>query len=180
MKTAPLILAAALLAVTRAPAAQQPAALNVAAPEFTAGQWLNTPKGRPIPLASRRGKVTVVEFWTFGCINCRHNLPIYDRWHRRFAESDVAVIGIHTPETEPERDSLNVSRKVQEFGIEYPVLIDSQLMNWERWHQRYWPAVYLIDKRGRIRYRWEGEMTYGGVPGEALMTRLITQLLEEP
>jgi hypothetical protein len=89
------------------------------------------------------------------------------------------VIGIHTPETEPERDLLNVTRKVREFGIEYPVLTDDDLLNWDRWHQRYWPAVYLVDKRGRIRYRWEGEMNYGGVPGEAMMTRLIHQLLEE-
>lgn len=159
--------------------AEQPAALNQPAPELVGGLWLNTPKSRPVPLASRWGKVTVVHFWTFECINCRHNLPIYTRWHRQFAAKDVVIIGVHTPETDPERETINVTRATHQLGIEYPVLIDAETLNWSRWHQQYWPAVYLIDKQGRIRYRWVGEMNYGKVAGEAVMTRLIEELLDE-
>ena len=174
-----MLIGAVAAAFLAAAYAEQPEVLNQPAPELVGGLWLNTPKSRPVPLATRRGKVTVVHFWTFGCINCRHNLPIYARWHRQLAGKDVAIIGVHTPETEPERETINVTRATQQLAVEYPVLIDDQGLNWSRWHQQYWPAVYLIDKQGRIRYRWVGEMNYGKTAGAAVMTRLIEELLDE-
>ena len=153
--------------------------VGVIAPELTGKVWLNLPSGKTLSLASRKGKVTILHFWTYGCINCRRNLPAYDRWHKRFASKGVVVIGIHSPETEGERDLANVTRKVKEFGIAYPVLVDSDRANWKRWQQRAWPAVCLIDKQGRVRFGWEGELEYGGAGGEAKMTRFIELLLKE-
>jgi peroxiredoxin len=151
-----------------------------AAPELTGDAWLNLPKGSTLSLASRKGKVTIVHFWTFACINCKRNLAAYDRWWKRFAANGVVVIGIHTPETDPERDPANVAKKVKELGITYPVLLDSEHQNWNRWQQSIWPAIYLIDKQGRVRYLWEGELEYQNAGGEAKMTRLIVELLKAP
>ena len=85
---------------------------GIAAPELIGDSWLNVPAGSKLSLASRKGKVTVVHFWTFGCINCQHNLPAYARWQKRFAAKGVLVIGIHSPETAAERDSANVAKKL--------------------------------------------------------------------
>jgi peroxiredoxin len=150
------------------------------APELTGDSWLNVPTGTRLSLASRKGKVTIVHFWTFACINCKRNLAAYDRWWKRFAENGVVVIGIHTPETDAERDPANVAKKFKELGIAYPVLLDSDHQNWNRWQQRMWPAIYLIDKQGRVRYVWEGELEYQNAGGEATMTRLIVELLKSP
>ncbi|MBZ5537252.1 MAG: redoxin domain-containing protein [Acidobacteriia bacterium] len=158
---------------------EQPIAVDMAAPELVGGPWLNTPGGKPIPISSRLGKVTVVEFWTFACINCRHNLPAYERLYKRFADREVTVIGIHTPETEIEHNPNNVSRRVKELGIEYPILLDQQATNWARWEQQYWPTIYLIDKRGRLRFRWEGELNYRNAGGEEKLARKIEELLQE-
>lgn len=105
---------------------------------------------------------------------------MYARWHREFAAKDVVVIGVHTPELEEERVVSNVYRHIKLLGIEYPVLLDQEWNNWNRWRQQYWPAIYLIDKQGQIRYRWAGELNYGGAHGEALMTARIEELLAEP
>jgi len=106
----------ALIGSIQAAHAQQPIELKKAPAAFVGGPWLNTPQNKPITLASRIGKVTVVEFWNFGCINCRRNLPSYARWQKRFAPNDVAVIGIHTPETDGERSPA----KVMQRGVERP------------------------------------------------------------
>jgi peptide-methionine (R)-S-oxide reductase len=150
------------------------------APELTGGAWLNTPDKKPITLASRRGKVTIVEFWTFGCSNCQANLPSYARWQKKFADKDVTIIGVHTPETAYESDPKNVARRVKELGITYPVLLDADNENWNRWHQQYWPTVYLVDKAGRIRRHWEGELNWNGAGGEANLSTVVEQLLKEP
>lgn len=163
-----------------APAQMQPVALRDKAPELIGGPWLNTPNNKPLTLASRKGKVTVVQFWTYLCENCRNNLPIYQRWHEKFGPKDVTIIGVHSPELKPEFVRANIEKAVKDFRIEYPVLMDLELRNWQRWDQQYWPAVYLIDKQGRIRYRWEGEMNFAGQTGEAAMAAKIEQLLAEP
>jgi thiol-disulfide isomerase/thioredoxin len=139
--------------------------------------WVNA--SRPITLASRKGKVTIVEFWTFGCINCRRNLPAYARWSREFASNDVAVIGVHTPETPSEAVESNVQREVKRLGIDYPILLDNEQINWNHWRQEFWPTVYVIDKRGTIRYRWEGELEYNNAGGTKKIAELVTQLLAE-
>ncbi len=151
----------------------------VPAPELKGDAWLNVPQGRKITLASRKGKVTVVHFWTFGCINCKRNLPYYDQWRKQFAASGLEIIGIHTPETDEERDAANVSRNVKELGITYPVLIDQNSENWKAWQQRCWPTVYLVDKLGRVRFAWEGELEYQGAGGYAKVTQMIQGLLKE-
>ena len=170
---------AALLCVLGGARAQQAYASNVAAPELVGGSWLNTPGNSPLTLKGLQGKVTIVHFWTFACINCRHNLPIYARWQRQFTGKDVALIRVHTPETEEEKNWANVAREVKRLGIMYPVLIDANGANWNRWRQQFWPTVYLIDKHGHARYRWEGELAYNGADGEARMARRVEALLRE-
>ena len=159
---------------------EQPTPLNHTAPELVGGPWLNTPGDQPVSLASRRGKVTIVHFWTYGCYNCQNNLPAYTRWYKQFAGRDVVIVGVHTPETLSERIDSNVVRHVKDFKIEYPVLLDQSETNWRRWQQRYWPAVYLIDRKGKVRFRWIGELNYGGRQGEAKMAQLVEDLLKEP
>ena len=152
---------------------------DIPARELVGGPWLNTRQGSPVSLASRKGKVTLVHFWTYGCINCRHNLPAYARLQKRFAARDVQIIGVHTPETPGEKSAANVARAVKQHDITYPVLVDGNSANWERWGQHYWPTVYLLDKQGHIRDHWEGELAYNGADGEAQVERRITELLQE-
>jgi thiol-disulfide isomerase/thioredoxin len=149
------------------------------APELVGDAWLNVTNGARLTLASRKGKVTVVEFWTFDCINCQHNLPYYHQWRRRFGARGLEIIGIHTPETVTEHDPANVARKVKELGIDYPVLLDPDRVNWDRWQQKVWPSIYLVDRQGRVRYCWDGELEYEGADGNSKMTELIENLLKE-
>ena len=173
-------LGAPALAATAAPGgASASAPKGAPAPELVGDSWLNLPQGTRPTFASRKGKVTIVHFWTYGCINCRRNLPIYDRWQQRYAAKGVLVIGIHTPETDAESKPANVAKNVKELGITYPVLVDSRRYNWNRWPQHIWPSIYLVDKQGRVKYVWEGELEYQGAGGEAKMTRLVETLLSE-
>src|SRR5579871_2769771 len=158
---------------------QNPIEINVTPPELVGGPWLNRPDNKPLKLADRKGKVTLVHFWTFGCINCKHNLPFYAKWQKQFEKQGVVVIGVHTPETEGEKVTANVAREVKRLGITYPVLIDRQGKNWTRWQQQFWPTVYLIDKHGQVRYYWEGELEWNHAGGEAIMTQKIEELLKE-
>ena len=90
------------------------------------------------------------------------------------------MVGVHTPELREERVTANVLKAIKQLGIEYPVLLDQQETNWRRWSQQYWPTVYLIDKKGIIRYAWIGELNYGGANGESQMADAIESLLAEP
>jgi AhpC/TSA family len=112
-------------------------------------------------------------------VNCRNNLPSYGRWQEKFARQGVIVIGVHTPETPWERVTANVTRQIRRLGISYPVLLDPKGENWSRWGQNYWPTVYLVDKHGRLSYRWIGELEYGHAGGEKTMERLVARLLAE-
>ena len=89
------------------------------------------------------------------------------------------IIGVHTPETEEEKVDKIVEKQVKKLGITYPVLLDQKGENWKRWEQRYWPTVYLIDKKGRVRYRWEGELEWKNAGGERIMANLVERLLRE-
>lgn len=172
-----LAAAAGGLASAWAKDAAQPIVLKAKAPEFYGKDWIN-PHG-PVSWKERHGTVTVVHFWTYLCINCRHNLPSYERWRNQFDPKQVEIVGIHSPEFPAEAKASNVERKVHEYGISWPVLLDPDLVNWRRWNQQFWPAVYLVDKKGRIRYRWEGELNYGKLNGERRMAALATELLHE-
>lgn len=149
------------------------------AAELSGGPWFNTPGNKPLTLAGLRGKVTVVHFWTFGCINCRRNLPSYANWRRKFPVEQVEIIGVHSPEFPHEAVVDNVGREVAKHKIDYPVLVDSKMDNWRRWNQQYWPAVYLVDKKGFVREHWDGELNYGGQQGEAKFARKIEELIAE-
>ncbi len=171
------ILSALGLATLTTPPTRDAKAQNAAtAPELVGKRWFNTPQNQPLTLAARRGKVTVVEFWTFGCSNCRANLPAYARWQKKFAAQDVAIIGVHTPETDYERDPKNVEKFLREQNITYPVVTDESGQNWRRWNQQYWPTVYLIDKVGRVRHQHIGELQ----GEEASVTKYIETLVKEP
>jgi thiol-disulfide isomerase/thioredoxin len=122
----------------------------------------------------------VVHFWTLGCINCKHNLPSYNRWEKEFGGQGFTEVGIHTPETDYERNPAVLKEALEHWHITYLVLEDNSSANWNRWHQQYWPAVYLIDKRGHIRDVWSGELNADGAGGEAKIGREISSLLKEP
>lgn len=144
--------------------------VGMPAPEIRGQSWLNS---EPLRLAQLRDKVILVEFWTFGCYNCRNVEPHIKTWHQRYAEKGLVVIGVHSPEFSYERVLANVQRYVREHAIGYPVAIDNNFTTWNDYGNRYWPAMYLIDKRGIIRYIRIGEGGY-------LETeRRIQALLEE-
>jgi thiol-disulfide isomerase/thioredoxin len=127
------------------------------APELEPTGWLNSP---PFRLSDLRGRVTLVEFWTFDCINCRNVLPALQQWYRDYALRGLVIIGVHTPEFRHEREVKNVQEAIQRLGILYPVAVDNDFGTWKAYHNRYWPAFYLIDKRGVIRYTHIGEGAY--------------------
>jgi thiol-disulfide isomerase/thioredoxin len=168
-----------VLVTARAHTQQNPIILDLPAPALVGEKWLNTPEKKPIELKNLKGKVTIVHFWTFGCINCKRNLPAYARWQKRYSKKGVTMIGVHTPETEEEKDFKNVQRAVKKMGITYPVLFDEKNENWLKWQQQYWPTVYILDKRGNVRAYWVGELAWIGADGEDIMSRKIEALLEE-
>ena len=139
--------------------------------------WINSD---PLTLQQLRGKVVVVHFWAFGCINCIRNLPHYQSWHEKFSAKDVTIIGFQTPETDSERNLENLRKQVRERQIAYPVAFDLQSENWKVWANNMWPSVYLIDKRGQVRNWWYGELNWQGGNGEEFMRKRIEQLVAEP
>jgi len=138
--------------------------------------WINS---EPLTLEQSRGKVVVLHFWAFGCINCIRNLPHYQGWYESFPKSELTIIGIQTPETAAERKLENLQRNVQERKIEYPVVFDAESANWKAWGNNMWPSVYLIDKRGRVRHWWYGELNWEGARGEEFLRQRIAALLAE-
>ncbi len=145
------------------------------APQFSPGHWFNTSK--PIQLAKEKGKVVVLFFWTFECINCKHTLPAIQGIERYFRGHEVQVLGIHSPETSYEVPASHLAKAIRHDHIDFPVLQDNNSRNWNRYHQQFWPTVYVIDKNGFVRGRWVGELNYGGVKGEAQVEKLIQSLL---
>jgi cytochrome c biogenesis protein CcdA/thiol-disulfide isomerase/thioredoxin len=129
------------------------------APEFQGiSQWLNS---KPLTLASLRGKVVLIDFWTYSCVNCIRTLPYLKRWYETYRDAGLVVVGVHTPEFAFEHVPGNVESAVGSFGIDYPVALDSDYGTWTAWGNRYWPAEYYIDRRGHVRYAHFGEGDYG-------------------
>ncbi|WP_419689940.1 cytochrome c biogenesis protein DipZ [Burkholderia theae] len=133
-------------------------------------QWLNSP---PLTAAGLRGKVVLVDFWTYSCINCLRTLPYTTAWARKYAPYGLVVIGVHAPEFAFERDIGNVKKAVHDLGIDFPVAIDNSYSIWRAFGNEYWPAHYFIDAQGRIRHHHFGEGEY------AQSERAIQSLLAE-
>jgi cytochrome c biogenesis protein CcdA/thiol-disulfide isomerase/thioredoxin len=131
------------------------------APGFTGNQrWFNTPAGAPLDLHELRGRVVLVDFWTYTCINCIRTLPYVRAWDARYRRRGLTVVGVHTPEFPFERDATNVEHAVAQNQLHYPVAQDNDYATWDAWGNQYWPAKYLIDARGRVRYAHFGEGDY--------------------
>ncbi|RYG29127.1 redoxin domain-containing protein [bacterium] len=145
--------------------------------EFVGGPWLNVAGGRPIALASRTDHPTLIAFWTFGCSNCQANLAPYARLYAKYKPLGVELVAIHTPEMSHERRTEAVEEHIERFKIPYPVLVDNDNKNWNRWSVRYWPTLFLLDRKGRVVKKWEGELNYGRAQGEAEVARALDGLL---
>ena len=148
------------------------------APEFThrgPDDWINS---TPLRLADLRGRVVLLDFWTFECWNCYRSFPWLKSVEQRFADRELTVIGVHTPEFERERNRANVVRKVKEFALDHPVMIDNDFSYWGAVGNRFWPTFYLIGKQGRIRSVYVGETHSGDRKAKAIEER-ITALLAE-
>ncbi|MHC2144212.1 thioredoxin family protein [Pseudomonas sp. 210_17 TE3656] len=140
-------------------------------PELSgAVQWLNSP---PLDREALKGKVVLVDFWTYDCINCRRSLPYVNNWAKRYAEQGLVVIGVHTPEYDYENDIDNVRGQVAKLGIEYPVAIDNRYAIWNAFGNQFWPAHYFVDARGQVRFVHFGEGAYD------TQEQVIQQLLAE-
>jgi thiol-disulfide isomerase/thioredoxin len=147
------------------------------APELThadPASWINSP---PLTLAGLRGKIVLIEFWTFDCINCRRSLPWLSAMHERYRDQGLVVIGVHTPELAHERDAGNVRDAVAGLGVRYPVMLDADYSYWNALDNRYWPAFYLVGPTGRIEGTAIGELHLDDARGESFEGR-IRSLLE--
>jgi len=133
-------------------------------------QWLNSP---PLSSESLKGKVVLVDFWTYDCINCQHTLPYVNDWAKKYEKDGLVVIGVHTPEYGYEKIIDNVRQQVRKLDIHYPVAIDNQYAIWRAFNNQYWPAHYFIDAKGQVRYSHFGEGRYGE------QEQVIQQLLQE-
>src|SRR3984957_19992836 len=133
--------------------------------------WINSP---PLTFASLRGKVVLVDFWTYSCINCLRTLPYIKAWNEKYKDSGLVIIGVHTPEFPFEKDESNVRKAVRDLGITYPVAMDNDYRIWRSFNNEYWPAHYFIDATGKVRYHHFGE---GGYEESE---NWIRSLLEEP
>ena len=141
------------------------------APKLKAGgNWFNSP---PLTLSSLRGKVVLVDFWTYTCINCIRTLPYIEAWHEKYADKGLVIIGVHTPEFEFEKNPENVAKAIKDFGLKYPIMQDNNYETWRAYNNSYWPAKYFIDKDGAIRATHFGEGDYD--ESELLLQQLLRE-----
>ena len=134
------------------------------------GPWFNSP---PLTNQQLKGKVVLVDFWTYSCINCLRTLPYLKAWDAKYRNDGLVIIGVHAPEFAFERDPANVEKAIKDLGIRYPVALDNKYQLWNALHNQYWPAHYFVDAEGRVRYFHHGEGQY------AMSERIIRQLLAE-
>jgi cytochrome c biogenesis protein CcdA/thiol-disulfide isomerase/thioredoxin len=143
------------------------------APDFAGiSTWLNTP--RPLSLPRLRGRVVLIDFWTYSCVNCLRTLPHLEAWDRAYRKHGLTIVGVHTPEFAFEHVRSNVSDAVRKLGVRYPVGLDNGYGTWNAYANQYWPAEYLIDRNGHVRHVHFGEGDYGGTE------MAIRTLLAEP
>jgi thiol-disulfide isomerase/thioredoxin len=169
-KTATALVSIALALALAAAAAAQINEEQTQAPEIGAAAWINSP---PLTLAGLRGKVVLIDFWDYTCINCIRTLPYLRLWHHLYAPLGLVIIGVHTPEFTFAKSPQRVAAAVKRLGLEYPVAMDNDRRIWRAFHNEGWPCEYLIDKDGRLEYSHCGEGDY------AAFERLIQQLLKQ-
>jgi len=134
------------------------AATGQTAPEFTGiTDWENS---APLTMASLRGKVVLIDFWTYSCINCQRTFPYLRQWHRTYASQGLVIVGVHSPEFEFEKDVGNIRAAIKHYGVEWPVAVDPAMATWGAWSNQYWPAEYLVDNRGSVVHSHFGEGEY--------------------
>jgi thiol-disulfide isomerase/thioredoxin len=145
------------------------AASGSQAPNFVGiDKWFNS---APLSMAGLRGKVVLVDFWTYGCYNCVNTLPHVVKLHQKYADKGLVIVGVHTPEFGFEKSAANVARAIAQHGIKYAVAQDNSYATWKAYHNRYWPAQYIVDRSGNIVYTHAGEGAY------AEMDQIIGKLL---
>jgi cytochrome c biogenesis protein CcdA/thiol-disulfide isomerase/thioredoxin len=131
------------------------------APDFTGTQeWFNTLGGEPLSMSGLRGKVVLIDFWTYTCINCIRTLPYLEAWQQRYGRDGFTVVGVHSPEFPFEKDADNVQAAIRQNHLTYPVVQDNDLATWDAWGNQYWPADYLVDAQGNVRDAHFGEGAY--------------------
>jgi thiol-disulfide isomerase/thioredoxin len=128
-----------------------------AAPSFAEGDWINS---ETLSVKKLRGRVVLVEFWTFACYNCKNTLPSVEAWNAKYRERGLTVVGVHTPETRDEYSIYYVRREVSRLGIKYPVVTDNEYQTWKAYNVAAWPTIFVLDKQGRIRWLHVGEGRY--------------------
>ncbi|HEY6638823.1 MAG TPA: cytochrome c biogenesis protein DipZ [Solirubrobacterales bacterium] len=141
----------------------QPVSLSTygQAPDFTDTQeWFNTPGGESLSIGDLRGKVVLIDFWTYTCINCIRTLPYLEAWQQRYGRDGFTVIGVHSPEFPFEKDADNVQAAIRQNHLTYPVVQDNDLGTWDAWGNQYWPSEYLVDAQGNVREAHFGEGNY--------------------
>ncbi|MBP9817611.1 cytochrome c biogenesis protein DipZ [Candidatus Shapirobacteria bacterium] len=144
---------------------------GVKAPEIVpGGVWINSD---PLTLDELKGKVVIVDFWTYSCINCQRTLPYLREWYKKYSDKGLVIIGVHAPEFEFEKSEKNVARAIKDFELTYPIVQDNDFATWRAYDNRYWPAKYFIDKEGYIRYSHFGEGAYDE------SEKVIQELLKE-
>lgn len=145
------------------------------APDFIAGgEWINS---QPLSLADLKGKVVLVDFWTYTCINCIRTLPYLKSWNEKYKDKGLVIIGVHTPEFEFEKNLKNVQKAAIDFGLTYSIMQDNNYSTWNAYRNRYWPAKYFVDKKGVIRQAYFGEGHYD--ESEKLIQTLLNETSEE-
>lgn len=127
------------------------------APAFAQGSWINSD---PLTIEKLRGRVVLVEFWTFACYNCRNTLPSVKKWDQQYRDRGLTIVGVHTPELNEEYNLDNVRRAVPSLGIKYPVVTDNDYKTWKAYNVEAWPTIFVVDKQGRIRWEHVGEDHY--------------------
>jgi thiol-disulfide isomerase/thioredoxin len=180
----PLLIALLLAGLLVAAVALRPASgglldAPLPAAEFShsaEADWINS---APLRLAELRGRVVLLDFWTFGCWNCYRSIPWLKSVERRFGPDGLRVIGVHTPEFDHEKARDNVVAKVREFGITHPVMLDNDFSYWRALRNRYWPAFYLLDRQGDVRAVFAGETHEGDRQAEAIEAAIAALLAEE-
>ena len=140
--------------------------------------WLNTPGGKSLSLAGLRGRVVLVDFWTYSCINCQRTLPHLTAWDAKYRDKGLTIVGVHSPEFAFEHDVDNVADQASRLGVAYPIAIDNDFATWRAYDQRFWPAHYLIDRDGVVRQVHYGEGAYEQT--ETLIRQLLDQKEADP